>query len=212
VDVKRVDVLLEAFSRVALARPDWDVVIAGDGPLRQTLERSLSDSARSRVKWLGFQQFDQLILTYHACDVLVHPSDYEPWALVINEAVACELPIIATSVVGAAVELVRHRENGLIIPPRSVEAMTNAIWEITRTDRYLEMKASCLPILDSWKKAADPVEGVRDALRHFGLIWRQPVEPAKRRDLEASLGVVYESRPIIPPPEVTRDEQNTAPV
>jgi glycosyltransferase involved in cell wall biosynthesis len=182
VNVKRVDVLLEAFARVALARPEWDVIIAGDGPLRKQLQRSLSDAVKSRVKWLGFLQFEELVMAYHACDVLVHPSEYEPWALVINEAVACELPIIATSVVGAAVELVRHQENGLIVSPRSIESMTNAIWEITRTDRYLEMKANCLPMLDSWKRAADPVEGVREALRHFGLVWRQPVAPAAARE------------------------------
>jgi glycosyltransferase involved in cell wall biosynthesis len=197
ISVKRVDVLLEAFSRVALARPDWDVVIAGDGPLRRALERSLPEAVKPRVKWLGFQQFDQLILAYHACDVLVHPSEYEPWALVINEAVACELPVISTSVVGAAVELVRHKENGLLVPPRSVEGMADAIWEITRTDRYLEMKASCLPILEGWRKAADPVQAVRDALRHFGLIWRQPVAPATRQELEKPPSVEDLDRPII---------------
>ncbi|MGD0462309.1 MAG: glycosyltransferase [Tepidisphaeraceae bacterium] len=180
--IKRVDVLLEAFTRVALARPEWDVVIAGDGPLRKSLEASLNDTARPRVKWLGFLQFHETVLAYHACDVLVHPSEYEPWALVINEAIACELPIIATSVVGAAVELVRHRENGLIISPRSVEAMTDALWEITKTDRYLEMKAGCAPMLDLWRRAADPVEGVRESLRHFGLIWRQPSGVAARRE------------------------------
>ncbi len=120
----------------------------------------------------------------------------------INEAVACELPIVATSVVGAAVELVRHRENGLLVPPRSVEAMADAIWEITRTDRYLEMKASCLPILDAWRRAADPVQAVRDALRHFGLIWRQPVAPATRRVLEKSSEVEHSDRPIIAPAHV----------
>ena len=202
IPVKRVDVFLEAFSRVALARPDWDVVIAGDGPLRKSLEQSVPESIRPRIKWLGFLQFDQLILAYHACDVLVHPSDYEPWALVINEAVACELPIIATSVVGAAVELVRHRENGLIVPPRSAEALADAIWEITRTDRYLEMKASCLPILDAWKRAADPVEGVREALRHFGLVWRQPVDPATRRELETSRNADRTNGPVIPAPQL----------
>ena len=208
--VKRVDVLLEAFARVALARPDWDVVIAGDGPLLQTLQHSLSDAVQSRVKWLGFLQFDEIVLAYHACDVLIHPSDYEPWALVINEAVACELPIIATSVVGAAVELVRHRENGLIVSPRSVEAMTNAIWEITRTDRYLEMKANCLPMLESWKRAADPVEGIREALRHFGLIWRQPVEAATRRPPAPAPDLLEEPRPIISPQNRVTDEQSAA--
>jgi glycosyltransferase involved in cell wall biosynthesis len=211
VGVKRVDVLLEAFSRVALARPDWDVVIVGDGPLRKTLERSLSDAVRSRVKWIGFQQFDQLVLAYHACDVLVHPSDYEPWALVINEAIACELPIIATSVVGAAVELVRHRENGLIVPPRSVEAMADAIWEITRTDRYLEMKANCLPMLESWKRAADPVQGVRDALRHFGLIWRQPVEAAPGTERPSRLAAIDNAeQPIIVQARGANDQQSAA--
>jgi glycosyltransferase involved in cell wall biosynthesis len=208
--VKRVDILLEAFSRVALARPEWDVVIAGDGPLRKSLQRSLSDAVRPRVKWLGFLQFDEVVLAYHACDVLVHPSDYEPWALVINEAVACGLPIIATSVVGAAVELVRHRENGLIVSPRSVESMTNAIWEITRTDRYLEMKANTLPMLESWKRAADPVEGIREALRYFGLIWRQPVEPAAARPsaMPPAVNADYHP-PKFSPAEAVAQSQNT---
>ncbi len=211
IPVKRVDVLLEAFTRVALARPDWDVVIAGDGPLRQTLEQSLSDMARPRVKWLGFLQFHEIVLAYHSCDVLVHPSEYEPWALVINEAVACDLPVIATSVVGAAVELIRHRENGLIVAPRSVEAMTDAIWEITKTDHYLEMKAGCAPMLESWRSAADPVEGVRESLRHFGLIWRQPPEPASRREVTSrSAPIEPIDCPIIPPVPDTDDRQSAA--
>jgi glycosyltransferase involved in cell wall biosynthesis len=199
VPIKRVDVLLEAFSRVALARPDWDVVIAGDGPLRKTLEASLNETVRPRVNWLGFLQFHETVLVYHACDVLVHPSEYEPWALVINEAIACELPVIATSVVGAAVELIRHRENGLIVSPRSVEAMTDALWEITKTDRYLEMKAGCAPMLDLWRRAADPVEGVRESLRHFGLIWRQPVGPARPRKSDPPSAVSVGVGPVSEP-------------
>jgi glycosyltransferase involved in cell wall biosynthesis len=174
VPVKRVDVLIEAFNRVAVARPQWDLVIAGDGPLRESLQKMVPDSLRDRVKWLGFLQFDETALAYHACDVLVHPSEFEPWSLVINEALACDLPVIATSVVGAAVELVRHQENGLIVPPRSVEALTDALWDITTHDRHLEMKSHCAPMLEAWRRAADPVDGVRQALRHFGLIWRSP--------------------------------------
>jgi glycosyltransferase involved in cell wall biosynthesis len=211
IGVKRVDVLLEAFSRVALARPEWDVVIAGDGPLRGALEQSLSETMRPRVKWLGFMQFHEIALAYHACDVLVHPSQYEPWALVINEAVACELPVIATSVVGAAVELVKHRENGLIVSPRSVESLTDAIWEITRTDRYLEMKAGCAPMLDSWRRAADPVEGVRESLRHFGLVWRQPDPSAARREPDSSPAGQAPDGPIISAMNLVDSEQGSAP-
>lgn len=173
VEVKRVDVLLKAFARVAAGRPEWDLVIAGDGPLRKKLEKLVPASLQDRVKWLGFIQFDEIVCAYHACHVLVHPSEYEPWGLVINEAVTCDLPVISTSVVGAAVELVRHQSNGLLIPPRSVEAMADAIWQVTTGERYLEMRQHCAGMIQSWRQGADPVNGVVQAMRHFGLVWPQ---------------------------------------
>jgi glycosyltransferase involved in cell wall biosynthesis len=174
IDVKCVDVLIRAFARVASSRPQWDLVIAGDGPLRGYLESLVPPALKNRVKWLGFLQFDQIVFSYHTCDVLVHPSQFEPWGLVINEAVCCQLPVIATSVVGAAVELVRHQHNGLIVTPRSVDAMTDAIWQITIGDRHLEMRRYSAEMLDNWRSGADPVDGVVQALQHFGLLWRQP--------------------------------------
>lgn len=174
IGVKRVDDLIHAFARLAAARPDWDLVIAGDGPLRKELEHNIPAMLRPRVKWVGFLQFDQIVQAYYACHALVHPSEFEPWGLVINEAVACNLPVITTSVVGSAVELVRHGRNGMIVPPRSIEALTEAILYVTAGDRHLEMRAQCAAALDYWRKCADPVEGVRKALRHFSLIWREP--------------------------------------
>jgi glycosyltransferase involved in cell wall biosynthesis len=173
VKVKRVDVLLSAFARMADSRPLWDLVIVGDGPLRAQLEAQVPENLRDRVKWLGFQQFSQTAIAYHVCDVLVHPSEFEPWGLVINEAVACDLPIITTSVVGAAVELVRHRRNGLIVPPRNVAALADAICEITQDDRHLVMRTQCASVLEDWRRGADPVDGVYEALRYFGLVWPQ---------------------------------------
>ncbi|MGD1275953.1 MAG: glycosyltransferase [Tepidisphaeraceae bacterium] len=182
VDVKRVDVLLKAFVRVAAGRPQWDLVIAGGGTLRKELEQLVPASLHERVKWLGFIQFNEVVCAYHACHVLVHPSEYEPWGLVINEAVTCDLPVISTSVVGAAVELVRHQANGLLIPPRSVEAMADAIWQVTTGERYLEMRQHCAGMLQSWREGADPVDGVVQAMRYFGLVWPQitpSVQPAE---------------------------------
>jgi glycosyltransferase involved in cell wall biosynthesis len=173
VKVKRVDVLLEAFTRIADSRPQWDLLILGDGPLRANLKRLVPPRLRERVKWLGFQQFNQSVMAYHICDVLVHPAQFEPWGLVINEAVACDLPIITTSVVGAAVELVRHRRNGLIVPPRNVSALADAISQITEDDHHLAMRVHCAAILEDWRRGADPVDGVYEALRYFGLVWRQ---------------------------------------
>lgn len=171
VEVKRVDTLLHAFISIAQGRPEWDLVIVGQGPLRKDLESIIPDRLRDRVKWLGFLQSDEMALVYHACDVLVHPADFEPWGLVINEATACRLPIVTTSVVGAAVELVQHKRNGLIVTPRSIELLADAIFTITRNDCYLQMRGWCDASLNRWRRAADPVNGVRAAMRHFGLHW-----------------------------------------
>lgn len=170
VPVKRVDLLIKSFVAIAAQRPTWDLVIAGDGPLRKELEAMVPAHLRDRVKWLGFLQFNEAAICYRACNVLVHPAEYEPWGLVVIEAVACEIPIVTTSVCGAAVEVVKHNVNGLIVPPRSQEALTEAIREITIGQRAHEMSWPCAAMLEAWRRQADPIDSAREALRHFRLI------------------------------------------
>ena len=170
VNVKRVDVLLDAFVRIAAQRPDWDLVIAGDGPLREELKLRAPSSVRNQIKWLGFLQFDDLATCYLCCDALVLPSEREPWALVINEAVAAGLPVVATEVSGAAVELVRHGVNGLLVPPGNVHALTNALIQISDPEQNQKFRAAAPTILEQWRVSADPVDGLRQALKYFNLI------------------------------------------
>ena len=168
--VKNVGLLLAAFEQIIEYRPDWDLVVAGDGPLRGELQARVPLRMRDRIKWLGFLQFEDMIPCYHCCDALVLPSAREPWALVINEAVAAGLPVVATYVAGAAVELVSDQVNGLLVPPGDLEALRNALVEITHPDRNQEMRRAAPAALQRWRRAADPVEGVRLALRHFRII------------------------------------------
>jgi glycosyltransferase involved in cell wall biosynthesis len=169
VDLKRVDVAIDAFVAKAGDLPDWDLVIAGDGPLRRELARRVPEHLRSRVKFVGFLQFSDTALCYRACHVLVHTSEFEPWGLVINEAVASGLAVIATAVTGAAVELVRHRVNGLIISPGNVQVLTDAMHEITEDGAYKKMRYAAPAVLRAWRVAADPVQGFRESLNHFGI-------------------------------------------
>jgi glycosyltransferase involved in cell wall biosynthesis len=104
---------------------------------------------------------------YHVSDVLVHPSQFEAWALVINEAVACGLPVIATSVTGAAVELVRHRVNGMLVPPGDVAALSRAMLHVAEPGRAADMGRASLRVLSDWRAAADPVQGLREAIDYF---------------------------------------------
>jgi glycosyltransferase involved in cell wall biosynthesis len=127
-------------------------------------------SMRSRLKFVGFLQFGDTAACYRSCHVLVHTSEYEPWGLVINEAVASGLAVIATGVTGAAVELVRHRENGLIISSGSVDSLIEAMLEITQRDAYKQMQTAAPAALAAWRDAADPVNGFRRAIAHFQIV------------------------------------------
>ena len=167
IPVKCLDVLLDAFARMAESRPEWDLVVAGDGPLLETMKSRVPAGLKARVIFTGFLQFEETVPCYHNCDILVLPSAFEPWALVVNEALASGLAVIATEVVGAAADLVTHRVNGLIVPPRNAAALAEAMTEASRPEILAAMKAQAPTALKRWRDAADPIEGLRAALRHF---------------------------------------------
>ena len=95
---KRPGDLLEAAARV----PRAFVVYAGDGELREQLaERARRLGLADRVRFLGFVNQSALPATYRAADVLVLPSEFEPFGLVVNEAFASGTPAIVSTACGA---------------------------------------------------------------------------------------------------------------
>jgi len=173
----RVDVLIDAFISVAVALPDWDLVIAGDGELRRGLQARVPTAFASRIRFIGYVNRDRMPWCYQACDVLVDPSDDEPWGIEINEAVACGLAVIASSVIGSAVELVRHHDNGLLVSPRSVSALAQAMREVAQGDTLRRMRRASASALRTWLNVGDPLNGVRKALNHFNLLSYQETAP-----------------------------------
>src|SRR5207244_3025893 len=81
------------------------LLYVGDGPLRGTIEARAAGMAN--VKVTGFRNQTELPRAYAAADVLVLPSEFEPWGLVVNEALNFGLAVIASDRVGAAPDLVR---------------------------------------------------------------------------------------------------------
>jgi glycosyltransferase involved in cell wall biosynthesis len=167
IDIKNVDLIITAFERISRQRPDWDLLIAGTGPLEANLKAMVTSELKNRVKFLGFLQFDQTVACYCASHVLVHPPSYEPWALVINEAVAAGLPIIATDVVGAANELIEPGVNGLLIKPNDVDALTDAMFTMTQGDTASRMGGQAAAVLERWQQKADPVMAIVNAAARF---------------------------------------------
>ncbi|HSK77901.1 MAG TPA: glycosyltransferase [Thermoanaerobaculia bacterium] len=98
--------LLRAFSR--LDQDDLWLVLAGGGQARAALERAASP----RVRFPGYVPYPELPALYAAADLFVHPAREERWGVSVQEALACGLPAVTSSRVGAARDLLVEGGNG----------------------------------------------------------------------------------------------------
>ena len=112
---KNLEMLLRAYAdyRRASDGNGWGLVLVGGGALEGRLRALASELAiRSSCQIVGFQQYDRIPVFYAWAGSLVLPSTKEPWGLVVNEAMACGLPVIVSSRCGCAADLVRDGVNG----------------------------------------------------------------------------------------------------
>lgn len=126
VPVKDHATFLDAAARIAAARPDATVVVAGDGELRASLERraaGLGPLAR-RIRFLGWVH--DLPSLYRALDVVVLSSTQEGTPVALIEAQAAARPVVATRVGGVA-EVVRDGEGGVLVRSGDAVAMADAV-------------------------------------------------------------------------------------
>jgi glycosyltransferase involved in cell wall biosynthesis len=134
--------LLLAFAEAKLANAL--LIIAGDGPLRSQLSAEAQAlKIAERVRFLGFVNQSQLPAIYASSDVMVLPSNYEPFGVVVNEAMCCGCPVIASDRVGAARDLIAPINQDFIYPSGDVGALSARL----RTCSLEPMK------MKRWRKA-----------------------------------------------------------
>jgi hypothetical protein len=165
VAIKRVDLLIDAFIQLAEQRPEWDLLIVGSGPLEAALKLRVPKWLQQRVIWTGFiSSQDRMSAFYRLADVLVLPSDYEPWALVVNEAVYAGLALVCSDVVGAAAELLHDGKNGRFFRAGDITSLVEGLLDVTDEANLSRYSKASPQILDIWRKKADPVDNLRRAL------------------------------------------------
>jgi glycosyltransferase involved in cell wall biosynthesis len=118
--------LLQAFAQAA---PEESILVfAGEGPQRANLEAEAAQlGIQQRVRFLGFVNQSQLPALYTAANLLVLPSVYEPFAVVVNEAMCCACPVIVSDQVGAARDLVAPVSPQFVFPAGNVQALANVL-------------------------------------------------------------------------------------
>jgi glycosyltransferase involved in cell wall biosynthesis len=175
---KRPELAIQAFAEIAQQRPEWDLVMVGDGPLRAGLEASVPRELQKRIIWTGFLDDDAAVAgIYATSDILLLPSDYEPWGVVIVEAAAAGLAIVASDVVGAAPELVQSGRNGALFASGNLTSLVAALQETTHDRLIDDQKRKSRLVLQEWLDQCDPVVGFRSALKHCGLQLAASREP-----------------------------------
>lgn len=170
IDRKRVDLAIDVFAALADKHPDWDLVVIGAGPMKDALAARVPTSLRERVVWTGFLgEQSRISAIYRASHVLVCPSDLEPWGVVVNEAAAAGLAIVASHVVGAAAELVEDGVNGFLFEAGNRAALAERLERAMSPGQTERLRAGSAEVLARWRERGDPVQGIRKALNWAGV-------------------------------------------
>jgi glycosyltransferase involved in cell wall biosynthesis len=135
---KGVEYLIEALAAIAQRQPSLRLLIVGDGPERPTLERLVSDRCLTeRVTFAGQQPSNQVRLWLQQAKLFVLPSVEEGLGVVLLEALACGVPIVASRV-GGIPEAVTP-EVGLLVPPANPTLLGEAIIQLLSDEPRWQM-------------------------------------------------------------------------
>lgn len=166
--------LLRGFAAAFRTRREVRLLFLGDGRLRVHLERLAGRlGIADRVAFLGFRRDVRDVMS--AYDVFVLASWWEPFGLVLLEAMALGVPCIATNA-GGAPEVVAENETALLVPPRDPEALARAMTRLVDDESLRERLGAAGPtraaLFDIADKAAEvereyltALEQARDAVQ-----------------------------------------------
>ncbi|MBF2017207.1 MAG: glycosyltransferase family 4 protein [Rivularia sp. T60_A2020_040] len=123
---KGFDILLLAFNKIAHKYPQWQLMILGEGELRQQLENLRDKLGLShQVTFPG--RIKNPFPFLKKSEIFVLSSRYEGFGNVIIEAMACGLPVISTDCPNGPREIINHNLNGILVPTEDVSALASAI-------------------------------------------------------------------------------------
>jgi glycosyltransferase involved in cell wall biosynthesis len=170
--------LLQAVQRMR-TRDKVAVMYMGEGRARDALEQYARENGIQHVHFTGFVNQTEMPPLYALADVFVLPSSFDPRGTVTNEAMACEVPVVISNMVGIYGEgdIVRDGDNGFIYQVGDNDRLAE-ILDLLVDDPELRrrMGARCWEIIRGWNFERD-VHGLEQALR-FVSTRRAPSAPS----------------------------------
>ena len=162
---KHPDHLLEAAIGLRSEGLDFDLLFVGTGEMQEELRKRAAALSGPGAVFAGFVNQSAMPRVLASSDLFVLPAEDEPWGLVINEAMCCGLPILASEEIGAVADLVRPGQNGFPFKAGDVRGLMSALRTLISDQTLRErMSAESRTIISGWNYDRC-VEGLRHALR-----------------------------------------------
>lgn len=144
--------LLRAFC--AAERDGISLLLVGDGEQRPALERYAAGYPRHAIRFAGYVPYPELPPLYGMADLFVHAADRESWGVSVAEAMACGLPVIASSRVGAAHDLIAPGRNGFTYAAGDADELNRKIEQLLADLSPDAVRRENERILAGWDHAA----------------------------------------------------------
>lgn len=142
------------------------LLIVGDGSLRQYVEDNVK--INKNIRYVGRRVDKEVIESYYLSDVLVLPSHFEPWGLVVNEAMAVGKPVLVSDRVGCIDDLIVPYKTGLITKAQSIDELQSAIeWMTDNLEKRMMMGNNAKKLMANWT--------LENEARNICKAWRQAV-------------------------------------
>lgn len=142
--------LVRAFAQADV--PLAHLVIAGEGPLRGAAEEEARRlGIADRVRFVGFVNQSELPGLYTASDLMVLPSDYDAFGVVVNEAMLCGCPVAASDRVGARFDLIQPGKTGVVFRCGDVDALAELLRSLgADPGRLRSMSVAARHRMETW--------------------------------------------------------------
>jgi glycosyltransferase involved in cell wall biosynthesis len=129
---KNIEVLINAFAAYLRLGGTWSLVLVGDGPERERLEKQCKVlGIADRIEFAGLKTTKETLPYYAFAGCFVLASMREPWGLVVNEAMASGLPVIVSERCGCAEDLIEPAGNGYLFDPANEGELTGRLMTVS---------------------------------------------------------------------------------
>lgn len=164
---KRAGRLINIWRRIYKDFPDWELIIVGDGPIRQELE--LESSKMERVVFTGWQDPEPF---YRDASILCLTSDFEGWGMVLTEAMTFgTIPVVFNSF-AAVTDIIEDGESGILVPPFSCRQFARKLGMLMSDEGLCaKMSENCVQsvkrfdiqnVVDQWEEVFKKLKKEKD--------------------------------------------------